>query len=154
MSAGTQYAMPASAARIGRWVVTAVPSGWTWIPGFGIQKQGAGVVPSNVCLKEDELLAGNLTLYIKAQVTMMKRIFLEPLFAGPAPVEFPGALEAAMLMVKHQPLNGATVFQVQHYVRSDRWIGIATLTTLEPELLRVRPDFDQLMKLLRIEGQG
>lgn len=154
MSAGAQLAIPANAARIGRWIVVAVPSGWTWIPGFGIQKQGAGVVPSNVCLKEDELLSGNLTLYMRAQMTLMKRTFLDPLFAGPAPTEFPGALEAAMLMVKHQPLNGTTVFQVQHYIRSERWIGIATLTTVEPELLRVRPDFDQFMKLLRIEVPG
>lgn len=142
------------AARIGRWIVPGIPAGWTWIPGFGIQKQGAGVVPSNVYLKEDELLAGNLVLYIRAQVTLMQRTFLDPMIAGPAPIEFPGAQEAAMLMLKHQPMNGATVFQVQNYVRSAKWIGIATLTTLEPELLRVRPDFDQFMKLLRIEGAG
>ncbi len=42
------------------------------------------------------------------------------------------------------------MFQVQHYIRSGRWIGIATLTTLESELLKVRGDFDQFMKLLRL----
>lgn len=145
-------AQPATAARIGRWIVPAIPFGWTWLPGFGIQKQAPGVVPSNIHLREDELLAGNLMLYIRAQVTLLQRTFLNPMIAGPAPLEFPGAQEAAMLMVKHQPLNNATVFQVQHYVRRERWIGIATLTTLELELLRVRPDFDQFMKVLRIEG--
>lgn len=142
----------ATAARIGRWIVPAIPFGWTWLPGFGIQKQEQGVVPSNIHLREDVLLAGNLVLYIKAQVTIMQRTFLDPMIAGPVPLEFPGAQEAAMLMLKHQPLNGVTVFQVQHYVRSENWIGIATLTTIESELLRVRPDFDQFMKLLRIEG--
>jgi len=42
--------------------------------------------------------------------------------------------------------------QVQHYVRAGKWIGIATLTTTETELLKVRPDFEQFMKLLRIEA--
>jgi hypothetical protein len=151
MSNPAQTAPSSGSARIGRWIVTAIPSGWVWIAGFGIQKQMEGVVPSNVCLKEDELLAGNLELYIRAQITLMKRTFLEPMIAGPAPLAFPDAQEAAMLMVKHQPLNGTTVFQVQHYVRSANWIGIATLTTVEPELLKVRPEFEQFMKLLRIE---
>ncbi len=149
-----QTAAYATAARIGRWIIPAIPFGWTWVPEFGIQKQGEGVVPSNVYLREDQLLAGNqLALYIQAQVTMMKRTFLEPAFAGPAPMEFPGAEEAAMLMLKHRPMHQVTVFQVQHYVRSSRWIGIATLTTLESELLKIRPDFDQFMKLVRIEPE-
>lgn len=154
MSTQAHPAIPATAARIGRWIVPGIPSGWTWLPGFGIQKQAPGVVPSNIHLREDELLAGNLVIYIRTQVTMMQRTFLDPGIAGPAPLEFPGAQEAAMLMVKHQPLNGVTVFQVQHYLRSGKWIGIATLTTLEQELLRVRPDFELFMKLLRIDEQG
>jgi len=146
-----QAAAYASAARIGRWIVPAIPFGWTWVPEFGIQKRSEGVVPSNVYLREDELLAGDkLELYIKAQITIMKRTFVEPMIAGPAPMEFPDAEEAAMLMLKHRPMHQVTVFQVQHYVRCGKWIGIATLTTLETELLKVRPDFDQFMKVLRI----
>src|SRR3984957_7945039 len=112
-----QAAGHANAARIGRWIVPAIPFGWTWVPDFGIQK----------------------------------RTFLDPTIAGPAPMECPGADEAAMLMLKLQAMHQVSVFQVQHYVRSGNWIGIATLTTLESELLKVRPDFDQFMKLLRVE---
>ncbi len=149
-----QVAGYTNAARIGRWIIPAIPFGWTWVPEFGIQKQAEGVVPSNVYLREDELLAGNqLALYIKAQITIMKRTFLDPVIAGPASIEFPGAAEAALLMLKHQPMNQVSVFQVQHYVRSGKWIGIATLTTIESELLKIRPDFDQFMKLLRIEPE-
>jgi hypothetical protein len=149
-----QFANYATAARIGRWIIPAIPFGWTWIPGFGIQQSVQGGVPSNVFLKEDELLAGNqLALYIQAQVTIMKRTFLDPTIAGPAPLEYPGATEAALLMLKHQPMNQMQVFQVQHYIRINRWIGIATLTTLESELLKVRKDFDQFMKLLKIEPE-
>jgi hypothetical protein len=147
-----QAASQSSAARIGRWIIPAIPHGWTWIPDFGIQKAGENTVPSNVYLKEDELLVGDqLTLYIQTQITLMKRTFLDPTIAGPAPLQFPGADESAMLMLKHQTMNQITVIQVQHYIRSGKWIGIATLTTTETELLKVRPDFEQLMKLLQIE---
>jgi len=147
-----QTASQSNAARIGRWIIPAIPFAWTWIPDFGIQKTTEGAVPSNVYLKEDELLAGDqLNPYIQAQITIMKRTFLDPTIAGPAPLQFEGADESAMLMLKHQPMNQVTVIQVQHYVRSGKWIGIATLTTTETELLKVRPDFEQFMKLLRIQ---
>jgi hypothetical protein len=149
-----QTASSTTAARIGRWIIPAIPFGWTWIPGFGIQRAVQGSVPSNVYLREDELLAGDqLALYIEAQVTLMKRTFLDPVIAGPAPLEYPVATEAALLMLKHQQLNEARVIQVQHYIRMSRWIGIATLTTLESELLKIRGDFEQFMKLLRIEPE-
>jgi hypothetical protein len=147
-----QLAGQASAARIGRWIVPAIPFGWTWVPDFGIQKRAEGVVPSNVYLREDQLNAGNqLALYVQAQITIMKSTFADPVIAGPAPLAFPDADEAALLMLKHRSMHQVTVFQVQHYIRSGSWIGIATLTTLESELLKVRADFDQFMKILRIE---
>ena len=146
-----QTASYSTAARIGRWIIPAIPFGWTWIAGFGIQRSGENATPSNVYLQEDELLAGDqLILYIQAQITVMKRTFKEPVIAGPVASKFPGAEDSAMLMIKHQPLNQISVFQVQHYVRSDRWIGVVTLTTLESEILKVRPDFEQFLKLLRI----
>lgn len=147
-----QTASQSNAARIGRWIIPAIPFGWTWVPDFGIQKTGEGIIPSNIYLKEDELLAGDqLILYIQTQITLMKRTFLDPTIAGPAPLQFEGADEGGMLMLKHQPMNQVTVIQVQHYVRSGKWIGIATLTTTETELLKVRPDFEQFMRLLRIQ---
>ena len=146
-----QSAGYANAARIGRWIIPAIPAGWIWIAGFGIQRSGENVAPSNVHLQEDELLAGDQILpYIQAQITIMKRTFKDPVFAGPLAAQFPGAEDCAMLMLRHQPVNQVSVIQVQHYMRSSRWIGIVTLTTLESELLKVRPDFDQFLKLLRI----
>ncbi|HEX3436548.1 MAG TPA: hypothetical protein VHT24_07240 [Pseudacidobacterium sp.] len=139
--------------RIGRWIIPSIPFGWNWIPDFGIQRGGEGAIPSNVYLKEDELLAGDkLAPYIQTQIAMMKHTFLDPAIAGPVPVEFPNGEESAMLMLKHQPINNVTVIQVQHYIRSGKWIGIATLTTLESELLKVRPDFEKFMQMLQVEG--
>lgn len=155
MNSEGQAASYATAARIGRWIIPAIPQGWTWISGFGIQQMVQSGVPSNVYLKEDELLAGNqIELYIQAQITLMKRTFLDPVIAGPAPLEYPGATEAALLMLKHQPLNGTQVFQVQHHIRIERWIGIATLTTLATELMSVRKDFEQFMKLVKVEPEA
>lgn len=146
-----QAASFAHAARIGRWIIPAVPFGWKWIEGFGVQRSGENTTPSNIYLQEDELLAGDqLILYIQAQITIMKRTFKDPVIAGPAPSRFPGAQDCAMLMLKHQPMNQMSVIQVQHYMRNDSWIGIVTLTTLEAELLKVRPDFEHFLKLLRI----
>lgn len=140
----------ASTPRIGRWLIPTAPAGWAWTAGFGIHKP-TGPVTSNISLKEDELLAGNqLELYIRAQITLLQRTFQDPMIAGPAPVAFPNAAEAAMLMVKHRSLQQAAVFQVQNYVRCERWIGIVTLTTIESELLKVRPEFDQFVQWLRI----
>ncbi|HEX3470146.1 MAG TPA: hypothetical protein VHT28_03085, partial [Silvibacterium sp.] len=99
-----QTASQTTAARIGRWIIPAIPFGWTWISGFGIQRSGENVTPSNVYLQEDELLAGDqLVLYIHAQITVMKRTFKDPVIAGPVPSQFPGAEDCAMLMLKHQP---------------------------------------------------
>jgi hypothetical protein len=146
-----QTAPPANAARIGRWIIPAIPYGWRWIPEFGIQRSGENVTPSNVYLKEDELIAGDqLVLYIQAQIAIMKRTFKDPIIAGPVPTQFPGAQDSAMLMLKHQPMNQVSVIQVQHYMRHEQWIGIITLTTLETELLKVRPDFDQFLRIIRI----
>lgn len=143
------------AGRIGRWAIPAIPFGWTWVAGFGIQRSGQNIIPSNVYLREDELLVGNqLVLYVQAQMTMMKQSFQDAAIAGPLPTQFPGAEESAMLMLKHQPMNQVSVLQVQHYMRVDRWIGIVTLTTIESELLKIRPDFDKFLQLLQIASVG
>ena len=146
-----QGANPTTVARIGRWVIPAIPFGWKWVDGFGIQRSGENVVPSNVYLREDELLAGDkLIPYIRTQISVMQSTFDNPMMAGPIPGQFPGAEESLMLMLRHQPKDQVSVMQVQHYMRAAKWIGIVTLTTVEPELLKVRPDFDQFLKLLQI----
>ncbi len=137
--------------RIGRWEIRLVPHGWVYVPDFGIRRSEEGVFPSNVAVNDDALLCGDkLSLYLDAQITLMKSTFQEPTIAGPKPAEFAGADEAMLLIVKHRALNGLTVVQVQTYVRCASWIGVITLTTLEPELLQVRQDFERFSKGLRI----
>lgn len=140
-------------ARIGRWVIPAIPAGWVWLPGFGIQKRVQGAFPSNIHLREDPLPEPvPLPAYVAKQITMMANTFLNPEVAGPAPASFPAADEAALLMLRHHSIRDLNVFQVQYYIRLDKWIGIITLTTSEAELLVVRPDLDQFMKVISVAG--
>lgn len=131
-------------------MIQAIPAGWVWLPDFGIQRQVHGAFPSNIHLRGD-LLSEEIPLptYIAKQISMMAATFLNPEVAGPAPVSFPQADEAALLMLKHHPMQNLRVFQVQYYLRAGKWVGIITLTTIEQELLAVRADLDQLMKLIR-----
>lgn len=141
-------------ARIGRWIVPAMPAGWAWLPDFGIQKQVQGAFPSNIHLREDPLPEQQaLAEYVAKQIIMMAKTFLNPEVAGPAPFSFAGADEAAMLMLRHHPMQELSVFQVQYYVRQGKWIGVVTLTTTETELLAVRPELDQFMKVIRIAAE-
>ncbi len=147
----TQTGPNAPLLHIGRWEVRLVPHGWVYVPDFGIRRYSESAIPSNVAVNQDTLLCGDkLALYLDAQIALMKNTFKDPMIAGPMPAEFAGVDEAMLLMVKHGALNGYTVVQVQNYVRCGTWIGIITLTTLEPELLKVRQDFERFSKALAI----
>ena len=149
-------AAPNDVVRMGRWEISAVPANWFFIPDFGLRHNSPTHPASNITVKEDVLLAGNkLEPYIQAQISILKRTYLDPAFAGPQPTtlieaSLPAVEEAMMLIVKHQPHAGASVLQVQTYVRLDQWLGIITLTTLEQTLLSVRKDYEQFIRLLRI----
>ncbi len=107
---------------------------------------------SNITVKDDVLLAGNaLQPYIKAQITILKRTYLDPVFAGPQPTELiSGVDEAMLLLIRHKPLNGTSVMQVQTYARIDKWIGILTLTSTDNQLLNVRKDYERFVRTLAI----
>src|SRR5579875_3694926 len=111
-TSSSQSAAPAEA-RIGRWVIAGMPHGWVWLPEFGIQRMVEGAAPSNVSLREDALADGeDLAAYVARQMELMRKTFLEPTVAGPAPLRSAGASEAMLVMVKHKPMHQATIFQV------------------------------------------
>ena len=138
-------------ARIGRWRIPWIPSGWQFIPEYGIRQAGASGPASNVAVGEDELLVGDrLAAYVDAQIAIMKQSFQTLVIAGPRPAEFAGADEALLLMLKHQTVEGIGLVQVQNYVRREKWIGIVTLTALEQDLLKVRKDYENFAQALSI----
>lgn len=141
-----------ASARIGRWGISSAPAGWFFVPDFGLRHN----VPdpaSNIHLNGDTLLAGDkLQPYVEAQMAMLSRKFDQPDFAGPQPSKLLAgqADESMLLLIRHQPMRGTGVVQVQTYVRVAKWIGIVTLTTTDRSLQRVRPDYEAFLKLLTI----
>ncbi len=143
---------PIASARIGRWQIARAPKNWFFVPDFGL-KHNTPDPASNVTVKDDALLAGNkLEPYIEAQKTMLERTYDSPMFAGPQPTKLLAdqADESMLLLIRHQPMRGTSVLQVQTYVRLDNWIGIITLTTTDRMIQQVRPDYEQFIASLTI----
>ena len=117
----------------------------------GVAAHAAG---SNICLTEDVLLAGDkLAPYVLAQVDILKRQFADPQFAGPTPSEMlaaTGVEQGCLLLIRHGPLGGNEVVQLQVYGLLGKWIGIVTLTALKQNIGLVRKDFELFLAALRV----
>src|SRR5882757_1784669 len=138
---------------VGRWRVTALPSGWMYVNGFGIRQMTADpeTIAANVSLGEDILDSENaLPAYIEEQARLINHHLGSAKMAGPQPMAFRGADEAFLFFVRHAPEGLVSMLHAQTYVRSGRWVGIVTLTTPESELAIVRPDYDTFLRGLRI----
>jgi len=110
-----------------------------------------GVFPSNIHLREDQIEAEELLgTYIEKQMKLIQAMYTQVKCAGPAPFEVTDGLEGALLILKHAPMAPGIVIQVQRYIRCAEWVGIATLTTIGPELPVVRNDFERWMSLVQI----
>ena len=140
--------------QVGRWVITAFPPGWMFVPGFGIRQMPVGQsrVMANVGLGEDA--AGGLPLaeYIGKQTQMMEQHLKDAKVAGPQVTAFAGAEEALLLMVRHAPPSAESMLHVQIYIRVGDWVGIVTLTAAETQVREVRPAYDYFVKGLRIRA--
>lgn len=136
---------------VGRWRITALPSGWMYVINFGIKQMVQQGIPANVSLGEDVLATSNsLPDYIAAQGKLIEYHLLLPKMAGPQLMPFAGSEEAYLYFVRHTPDGSANMLHVQRYVRSGTWVGIITLTTLESQLQAVRPAYEAFVKGLRI----
>ena len=141
-----------ASASIDRWQIRSAPAGWFFVPDFGL-RHNAPDPASNIHLGGDLLLAGNkLEPYVEAQKSMLLRKYDQPVFGGPQPTRLLAdqVEEGMMLLLKHQPMHGLSVLQVQTYVRRGTWIGIITLTTTERALQQVRGDYEQFVASLSI----
>jgi hypothetical protein len=132
--------------------VTALPAGWMYVADFGMRQMAApNMIAANVALGQDGLKAEDaLAEYIKAQARMIEGHLTEAKIAGPQPIAFAGADEASLLFVRHRRGEGVDMLHAQTYVRVGLWLGIVTLTTPEPQLRVVRPDYEAFMNGLRI----
>ena len=146
-------AAPAAAALL-RWQMPQVPAHWQVVPGWGVRGVAVHAMGSNICLTEDTLLAGDqLEPYVRVQMDILRRQFAEPQFAGPTPTEMlaaAGVEQASLLLIRHGPLGGNEVVQLQVYGLLGKWIGIVTLSALKQNVTLVRKDFELFLAALRI----
>jgi hypothetical protein len=136
--------------------VTAVPSGWIYVPDFGIRQMmpDPRAIVANVALGQDTLAAEDgLPEYIAKQATLIEGHLTEAKTAGPQPMSFGGADDAYLFIVRHRPESAPDMLHAQTYVRAGLWVGIITLTTPESLLKLVRPDYEAFVKGLRIMPQ-
>lgn len=145
-----------ASARVGQWQINAAPAGWFFVPDFGLRHDVASPA-SNIHLNADTLLAGDtLKPYVEAQMQMLSRKYDQPTFAGPQSTKLLAdqADESMLLLIRHQPMRGTTVLQVQTYVRLAKWIGIVTLTTADRSIQQVRPDYERFLTMLTVVTSG
>jgi hypothetical protein len=138
---------------VGRWSVTGMPGGWIFVADFGIRqiRMDAGSVAASVGVGQDTLNSEDeLQEYVEKQMELIGGFLKGTKFAGPQPTAFTGADEARLLFVRHDAAQAGNMLHAQTYVRSGKWLGIITLTTLEDQLKSVRPDYDAFVKGLRI----
>ena len=130
-----------------------MPVGWLYVADFGIRKMvtEAGQVGASVGLGQDTLSAEDgLRGYIEKQKKLIESHLGETKFAGPQTTAFTGADEAQLLFIRHNASSVGSILHAQTYVRLGRWLGIVTLTTMEAQLMAVRPDYEAFVKGLRI----
>jgi hypothetical protein len=149
----TQSGAEARLPSVGRWIIAMIPSGWLFMPNFGIRQMSvrADVIVANICLGQDQLeSADGCVSYIEKQKSLIGGHLKGVKFAGPNATPFGGADEAKLLVVRHAVEPAGSLLHVQTYVRLGRWLGIITLTVQEAGLKEVRPGYDAFLKSLRI----
>ena len=138
---------------MGRWVVTTVPPGWTFLQGFGIRRNTADprAVTASVGLGEDGLAAEDaLPEYIVRQRKLIEQTLKSTVFAGPQEVAFSNADQALLFMVRHELEGAGSMTHIQTYVRQSLWLGIVTFTAPHTEVPAARAGYDAFVKGLLI----
>jgi hypothetical protein len=140
---------------ISRWIITTVPPGWGFIPGYGLRSLANTPNPPSLLLSEDVLPGGDkLAPYLQSQNTLLAKTFPLAQIVGPAEGKLTGADEVQMLILKHQGPNGGVFLQVQTYARCIRWIGIVTLTATADDLPNARAAMNDILAGLRIAPES
>jgi hypothetical protein len=138
---------------IGRWGVTALPSGWVFVADFGIRQipSGPKQIAANVSLVQEPLEAEDrLPAYVEEQKKLIEEHIAGAKIGGPQLYAFPGSEEAYLLLVRHTPEGAVPMLHIQTYVRLGFWLGIITLTTPDELLPVIRPHYDAFVKGLSI----
>lgn len=135
---------------VGHWTFGAVPDGWEAVEGFGVRRMGKGVFPSEAMVSEEPLRAGGtFDHYVAGQLDLVRLLVSQPQIepGGPAPIG--GVEESKTLIVRYRTDDGRRFVQRQVFVRQGQLAGALALTTLETELPRLEPLFEQIVRGMR-----
>jgi hypothetical protein len=138
---------------VGHWIFGAVPEGWEIVEGFGIRRMGKGVFPSEAMVSEERLRAGaTFDYYVAGQLDLVRLLVSQPQIEPAGPARVSGAEESKVFVVRYRTDDGRSFFQRQIFVRQGQLAGALALTTLESELPRLDPVFEQMVRGMRFES--
>jgi predicted component of type VI protein secretion system len=130
---------------IGGWTFAVLPEKWTAQGEFGIQRDASGAFPSSAVATEEPLSNGiSLQEYVEAQLAMLRQYLREPQIDAALPPKIHGAEETVVVEVLYKTNDGEAVFYRRVYARVGRTVGVLTFTTLQKELVEVRPAFEAI----------
>jgi pSer/pThr/pTyr-binding forkhead associated (FHA) protein len=138
---------------VGHWTFGVVPEGWEVVDGFGVRRMGKGVFPSEAMVSEELLRAGaTFDRYVAGQLDLVRLLVSQPQIepAGPPPIT--GVEESKAFVVRYRTDDGRRFLQRQVFVRQGQLAGALALTTLESELPRIEPLFEQIVQGMRFAG--
>jgi hypothetical protein len=131
---------------IGGWNFHKIPDGWKIQEGLGIQQIVKGAFPATIGVVEEPLGPG-LTLqhYVDAHTKMFGEYLREPKIDIASPPSIRGSDETVALEIRYSLKGGPPIYYRRVYARCRSIIGVLTLTTLEKDLLSVRPLYDSVL---------
>jgi len=141
---------------VGRWCITGLPQGWTFVEGFGLRRDvgGPAAVGCNITLSEDTLTPGEtFTAYTERQKALIQDRFTTAQVAGPQPHAVANAEDARLIMLRHNLQPGWAMMTVQTYMQFGDWVGVITLTVPETWMATIRPEHDAFVKVLHVMAE-
>jgi hypothetical protein len=135
---------PGAPLTIGSWVINRVPAGWEVQEGFGMQQVVKDAFPASVVASE-EILPGSLQQYVEAQVNMLRQYLREPLIEPALPPKIPGAEDTVAIEVRYTTKERQAIYYRRVYAKVGERVATLTMTSLEGDLPRAKPVFDDVM---------
>jgi len=140
----TSAPIKAPALTVGSWTFSVVPDGWKVKEEFGVERDEQGAFPSSV-VSTEEMWPGTLQQFLDVQLSMLRKYLRDPTIEAGMPPAIAGAEETVSIDVRYKTKDGQPVVYQRIYARIGTTVGTMTLTTLEPDLPKIRPDFEAIL---------
>jgi predicted component of type VI protein secretion system len=145
---------PGGPVRIGSWKFTRIPKGWEVQEAYGITYAGKDAFPSSVVATEELLYSGSsLQQYVEAQVNMLRQYLREPRIEPAVPPKIAGCEDSLAIEVSYTTKEKHNIFYRRIYAKVGGRVAVLTLTTLENELARCQPAFNEILSGVSLEPQ-